>query len=262
MNSEKIAAIILAAGSSGRMNGIKKEFQKLPSGVTVLESAVNAFASVPCIDTIAVAISANTDARSVLPPEYFSPEKKNKIIFVNGGAVRRASVYNALCALARETSLHETAPQEAPDCCRYVLIHDGARPWVSVSLIENIIAAVKKYGAVIPLLPLTDTPKELETENGENVILSGSSSVFPAAESGERDAVFIRRHLKRANFGVAQTPQAFKFDEILRAHEKAAMANDEEFTDDAEIWGKYCGQVAVIPGDPANRKITFKEDLS
>jgi len=75
------------------------------------------------------------------------------------------------------------------------------------------------------------------------------------------NAVFIKTHLKRKNTGVAQTPQAFKFPEILDAHKKAANVETEEFTDDAEIWGRFCGQVAVIQGEPENKKITFPEDL-
>ncbi|MCL2805562.1 MAG: 2-C-methyl-D-erythritol 4-phosphate cytidylyltransferase [Treponema sp.] len=221
------AAVILAAGSSSRMGGIKKEFQLLKNNLTVLGSAVSAFFAAASVKIIVIVVpkDAEAAARSALAPELFSSDKK--IIFVIGGETRRASVYNALCALA-------------PFNPCYVLIHDGARPWVSVPLIENIIGAVKKHGAVIPLLPVTDTPKEIDG----------------GAEG------FIISHLKRANVGFAQTPQAFKYPEILQAHEKAANKTDEEFTDDAEIWGRFIGQVAVIPGEQDNKKITFPEDLN
>jgi len=234
-----IAAVVLAAGSSSRMRGIKKEYHRLPSGFTVLESSVKSFACIPSIKQIVIAVTKGEekDARRALNFELSDNAEsskenicKPKIIFVNGGDARRASVFNALCVL----------PEYNP---RYVLIHDGARPYASVSLIENIITAVKKHEAVIPIIPLTDTPKELEDWN------SGNNEIF-----------FIKRHLKRANVGTAQTPQAFKFPDILYAHEKAAAAG-EEFTDDAEIWGRFCGKVAAIEGDPANRKITYREDL-
>jgi len=220
------AAVICAAGASSRMGGIKKEFCKLentPYG-TVLGNTVRTFAAVSLIETIVIAIPENTEteARAALPPEYLTSIKP-KIIFVNGGSTRQASVFNALSLLS------EYNP-------RYVLIHDGARPWVSVSLIESIIEAVKKHGAVIPLIPLTDTPKECE-------------------------GIFIKRHLKRLNVGLAQTPQAFLFPEILHAHTQAAALKNEEFTDDAEVWGRFCGPVATISGEQENRKITFKEDL-
>ncbi len=224
-------------GSSGcylrrgrvRANGRnKKEYQKLNSNSTVLGSAVLAVASVPAIELIVIAVCADSRdaaqdaARDALAPGTLSVQKP-KILFVNGGESRRASVFNALALLS----------QYSP--C-YVLIHDGARPWVTASLIHNTLESVKKHGAVIPLLPLTDTPKEY-------------------------DSNFITRHLKRANTGTAQTPQGFKFPEILFAHQKAAEIKDEEFTDDAEIWGRFYGPVAVIPGDPENRKITFREDI-
>jgi len=236
MRDAGIAAIILAAGASSRMSVlnkgvIKKEYQKLSSGITVLESAVSAFSSVPSVSVIVIAVPVNGEntARGALSSGFLS-SLKQEIIFVNGGQTRRTSAFNALSALVS----HNVS---------YALIHDGARPWVSALLVENIIAAVKKYDAVIPLLPVTDTPKELRITGG-----------------GQAD--FIERHLKRAGVGTAQTPQAFRFPEILHAHEKAALVNDEEFTDDAEIWGRFCGRVAVIPGDPANKKITFPEDLS
>jgi 2-C-methyl-D-erythritol 4-phosphate cytidylyltransferase/2-C-methyl-D-erythritol 4-phosphate cytidylyltransferase/2-C-methyl-D-erythritol 2,4-cyclodiphosphate synthase len=225
-----VAAVILAAGSSSRFGGVKKEYQKLKnSSFTVLGSAVNAFYAIKSVEIIVIAVSENEEniARQALPPEFLATSSP-KILFVKGGNSRRASVCNALSLLEKYNP-------------EYVLIHDGARPWVSLSLIEKIIAEVKKHGAVIPVLPLTDTPKECD-----------------APISNER-TVFIKTHLNRANTGAAQTPQAFEFSRILRAHTQAQ--ENEDFTDDAEIWGKFCGQVAVIPGEKENRKITFPEDL-
>ena len=257
-DNERFAAVILAAGSSSRflqhssprMSSLKKEFHKLNNDddLTVLGSAVKAFASIPSVNIIVIAVPENEEeaGRSSLPPGLFELKDK-KIIFVNGGKTRSASVFNALSAII-------------PYNPCYVLIHDGARPWISAQLINSIITAVKKHGAVIPLLPITDTPKEItdnsgrSTGNNEQLTVSGGQSVF-----------FIKRHLKRKNIGAAQTPQAFRFPEILHAHEKAAMTADEEFTDDAEIWSRFCasgGEVAVIPGEKENRKITFPEDIN
>jgi 2-C-methyl-D-erythritol 4-phosphate cytidylyltransferase/2-C-methyl-D-erythritol 4-phosphate cytidylyltransferase/2-C-methyl-D-erythritol 2,4-cyclodiphosphate synthase len=241
------AAVICAAGASARMGGIKKEYQMLKSGLTVLAQAVCAFAAVPQIEVIVIAVCPGQQdaARASLAPETLSAQRPG-IFFVDGGKCRRASVFNALSFLS----------QYSPG---YVLIHDGARPWVTVNLINNTLENAKKHGAVVPLLPLTDTPKEY------------------GAGFSEMREVFITRHLKRANTGIAQTPQVFKFPEILYAHQKAAemaakasakatanaatLAEDEVFTDDAEVWGRFCGTVAVIPGDPENRKITFQRDI-
>jgi len=140
-------------------------------------------------------------------------------------------VHNALLFLASYKPSH-------------VLIHDGARPWIKPELIEKIIECATKYGAVIPALPLVETPKELKTSAGE--------------------VKLVERHLRRENLCVVQTPQGFAFPEILTAHEKAAEREEKEgfeYTDDAEVWGEFTGQVAVIPGDVENRKITYPEDL-
>lgn len=236
-----IAAVICAAGASTRMGeGLKKEYRPLNNangGLTVLGAAVSAFAAIPEIKSIVITVPADytigeAAARKALPPELFTRINCPAIHFISGGRSRQASVFNALTVLAHYS----------PD---FVLIHDGARPWVSASLITRIIAQVKLHHAVIPLLPLTETPKETD------VPLDGSNTVF------------ITQHLRRAVIGAAQTPQAFVFSEIFAAHKHAldrCGANDE-FTDDAEIWSAFIGPVAAISGEPQNRKITFPEDL-
>ena len=260
-----IAAVICAAGSSSRMGGVKKEYQKINNelsalqnritqGCTVITAAVSAFLSVSSIKLIVITVKKNTEtsAREALPPEYLTA-REPKILFVNGGETRRASVFNALSLLSDYNP-------------RYVLIHDGARPWVSPSLIEKTTETVKKYGAVIPLLPLVDTPKELEIRNEKREMNCERFAIGNKQGEDLEAAVFIKRHLRRASVGIAQTPQAFRFPEILYAHEKAAQAllnsPGEEFTDDAEIWGRFYGKVAVIPGEPENKKITYPEDLN
>jgi 2-C-methyl-D-erythritol 4-phosphate cytidylyltransferase/2-C-methyl-D-erythritol 4-phosphate cytidylyltransferase/2-C-methyl-D-erythritol 2,4-cyclodiphosphate synthase len=237
----RIAAIITAAGSSARMGGFKKEYRTLPgrfdpegNPLTVLGAATAAFASIGeiCPVVIAVPPGGEEAARNALPPlpEAAVPAMRlsgGRVWCVPGGPTRRASVHNALNALKA------AAPS-------YVLIHDGARPWVNEALIRRVIAAVLKHNAVVPLLPLTETPKEID------------------------DTGFVRRHLRRAQIGGAQTPQAFAYPAILLAHEQAAVREREEgvsYTDDAEVWGEFTGPVAVIAGSPQNKKITFPEDI-
>jgi 2-C-methyl-D-erythritol 4-phosphate cytidylyltransferase len=223
------------------MGGVKKEYRTIDTSdhsLTVLGSAVRAFASVSQVEVMVIAVPENgeTAAREALPAEYVTANKP-QVLFVTGGKTRRASVFNALSMLAERNP-------------RYVLIHDGARPWVQPQLIERVIRAVQEHNAVIPLLPLTDTPKECDAPLWETQPCSDTSPVR------------IQRHLKRSLVGIAQTPQAFAFPEILRAHEKAAETGREDFTDDAEVWGAFYGPVAVIPGSPDNRKITFSGDIA
>ena len=232
-----VAAVICAAGSSSRMGFGKKEYLPLPSPsgesrLTVLGAAVAAFASCSQVDTVVVTVPVNEEsaAKSCLPEELLAAKGGKSVLFVEGGPTRRSSVHKALSLLE---PYHPT----------HVLIHDGARPWIKRGLIERCIEAAIRYGAAIPALPLVETPKELE--------LNGNAQL-------------IRRHLRRTAVCTAQTPKGFAFPEILRAHESAAEKEEKEnfdYTDDAEVWGEFAGQVAMIPGDTENRKITFPEDL-
>jgi len=246
-----IAAILCAAGSSNRMGGVKKEYLPLREIIdpgikplTVLGAVLSAFASCARIGPIVITVPPGTEeeARTALPPELLlDAQGQSRVFFASGGPTRRASVFNALLMLEPYQPSH-------------VLIHDGARPWIKPELIESIMDAAIKFKAVIPALPLVETPKELHPKK----------DIEPPEE-----AAFIRRHLKRSELCAAQTPQGFKFPEILISHEKAAQREDAardagenlEYTDDAEVWGEFIGPVAVIPGDPENRKITFPEDI-
>lgn len=240
MKGRTIAVVITAAGASRRMGGIKKEYRPLGDGrvdadgrpLTVLGSAVLAFASSPDIEYIVITVPNNPEmgeirARTALPALPDTLTRKPKILFVPGAATRRASVHHALALLAA----YEVD---------YVLIHDGARPWVEPPLIKLIIEEVLIRKAVIPVIPLVETPKEIDADG------------------------VITRHLPRASIVSAQTPQAFAFSEILSAHELAAreeLETGREFTDDAEVWENFVGPVYTVPGDPGNKKITFPEDL-
>jgi len=249
-----IAAVICAAGASSRMHGskggVKKEYRPLPdnaAGLTVLGATVRAFAVLPEISLIVIAVPDNpvtgeAAARKAIPPALLNG-KGPPVHFVKGGKTRRGSVFNALSILP-EKFLGKLNARS------YVLIHDGARPWVNPYFIRRIIAEVKKHPAVVPLLPLAETPKET------TLSLDGGFGKSP---------VYVKNHLRRAFVGISQTPQAFAFPEILDLHKLAAeheKVTGVEFTDDAEIWGTFHGSVAAIPGDPKNRKVTFPGDLT
>ncbi|MCL1814079.1 MAG: 2-C-methyl-D-erythritol 4-phosphate cytidylyltransferase [Treponema sp.] len=235
--SVSIAAIITAAGSSSRI-GVKKEYRLVGDKVdmegkplTVLGKAALSFAACSRIETVVITVPRDHNlgeiaARDSLPARLLRSRARPRFLFVQGGPTRRSSVHHAL------SLLKNIRP-------RYVLIHDGARPWIEPALIDRVIDAMLKHKAAIPMLPLTDTPKEID-------------------EKG-----FITRHLRRVYVGNAQTPQGFAFPDILQAHEKAALKEKSGwvYTDDAEVWGEFTGDVFVVPGSPLNKKITFPEDL-
>ncbi|QTQ13434.1 2-C-methyl-D-erythritol 2,4-cyclodiphosphate synthase [Treponema parvum] len=221
--------VILAAGNSSRMGGIKKEFLPMKGG-TVLSQAARAFLEAYDFERIVISFPpGNYDGAKEAffsDPVINSLLKTTKLFFVEGGATRQASVLNSLEQLEKENA--------APDSI--VLIHDGARPFVSKKLILDTIAAAKKIGAAVPAIRPVDTQKEVGKDK------------------------LIKRHLVREDLAAVQTPQAFLFAPLLKAH-RNALKDGCVYTDDTEIWGKYAGDVITVEGDPLNKKITYPSDI-
>lgn len=231
----KIAVIITAAGSSTRMGGtIKKEYLPLGNG-TVLSACVKAFEDAsknqekPFILShiiITVPINGATEAAEAVSAFFeFDDDMKEKVEYVQGGYTRQKSILNALKHIKKKSAL--------PD---FVLIHDGARPFVSERIIQYVIQNTQEFEAAAPGISPTDTIKEINEEG------------------------FIVKHLERRLLTAIQTPQGFVFDKLFDAHKKAA-ADGHDYTDDSEIWGKYVGPVKLVAGDPKNIKITYPGDL-
>ena len=139
---------------------------------------------------------------------------------VSGGASRQESVYNGLEALANIQ----------PDA---VLIHDAARPFFTDALISEIVAALDLYVGAAPGIPVADTLKRV------------------------RDG-FVETTVDRSDLWRVQTPQGFRYPEILAAHKAAAGMN---LTDDAAIAEKAGFDVVMLEGVEGNMKITRAEDL-
>ena len=216
----KIAIIITAAGSSTRIGGgIKKEYFPFKNG-TVLsvcaETFLNACKDFEITDFIVTCPVGGVEACQAALCHVTVGQ------IVEGAETRQGSVYNGLCAVKGN-----------PDI---VLIHDGARPFVSLEVIMEALEAADEYGASVPGVTPTDTQKEIDKDG------------------------FIVRHLVRSSLVAVQTPQCFRFKELLEAHGRA-KADGREYTDDTEIWGAYCGRVFVTKGDVNNIKITYPADL-
>lgn len=235
MPISKIAIVITAAGSSTRMGGgIKKEYMSLGTG-TVLSNCVKAFIDASknqdhSFEISHLIITTPVDgsigaAEAVSAFFAFDSHVQEKVEYVQGGYTRQRSVYNAIEYLEN----HSIKPD-------YILIHDGARPFITEQVIIDVLLAAQKYEAGAPGIMPTDTIKVLD-ENG-----------------------FIVQHLQRKMLTAIQTPQGFKFDKLAFAHHKA-LSDGHEYTDDTEIWSKYCGTVKFVEGDPKNIKITYPGDL-
>ena len=224
-----VAVIITAAGSSTRMGGIKKEYLPLGKG-TVLSQCIKAFMDASNnkehpfnISIFIITVPADDDgkAKQAAKPAGCPVQ----IDYVPGGSTRQLSVFNALEYIQKSGA--------APD---YVLIHDGARPFVTTTLINEVLQATQKYQAATPGITPTDTIKALDSDG------------------------FIVTHLVRSTLTAVQTPQGFDFNMLYDAHKKAADDNTS-YTDDSEIWGKYCGPVKLVEGDIKNIKITYPGDI-
>jgi 2-C-methyl-D-erythritol 4-phosphate cytidylyltransferase len=222
------AAVIVAAGSSTRMGpGPKKEY-RLTRGQSVLALCLSAFSDHTLFRSIVVVVppGGEAEARAALGTEPIFA-LGGRLVFADGGKSRRESVLNGLLALERDPP-------------RIVLVHDAARPWVSERIVLRAIEKAGEFGASCPVVPTTDTLKEVD----------------PCG--------LIIRHLPRSSVMSVQTPQAFLYADLLKAHLKAeldAARGAPEPTDDAEVWALYTGSVFSFPGEVANRKITFPEDL-
>lgn len=143
-------------------------------------------------------------------------------LVVHGGPTRQASTRLALLALAGRR----------PDA---VMIHDAVRPFVDAGLIDRVIEGLESGGS-LPALPVSDTLKR-----------AGDGLVEGTVERGGLYA--------------AQTPQAFPFDAILAAHERAHEAGRQDFTDDAAI-AEWAGiPVRIVAGSPDNVKLTWARDI-
>ncbi|MGP8121501.1 MAG: bifunctional 2-C-methyl-D-erythritol 4-phosphate cytidylyltransferase/2-C-methyl-D-erythritol 2,4-cyclodiphosphate synthase [Xanthobacteraceae bacterium] len=220
-NPQKAAAIVVAAGRGLRAGaGGPKQYRML-AGETVIARAMAPF----CRHREIVAVQP---VRNPDDAEMFDQALRGLSYrpAVSGGATRQASVRAGLEALAASTP---------PDI---VLIHDAARPFVSAAVISRAIMAAGKSGAAIPVVPVTDTIKQ--------VTASGDVEATP-------DRAWLRS---------AQTPQSFRFDAILEAHRRAAREGRDDFTDDAAI-AEWAGlTVATFEGDAANMKLTTPEDFA
>lgn len=235
-NNFKVSVIICAAGSSSRMGGtIKKEYLPLKNG-TVLSESVKKFLNAINVDYLLVTVPKNgeEEAKNALFCDKeveqklsdSANNKKTELFFVQGGNTRTESVFNALNVLI--------ALPFPPD---FVLIHDGARPFVTEEIIKETLENTILFGAASPAITPTDTQKLID-KNG-----------------------FITEHLNRSLMASIQTPQGFKLKELYTSHLKA-KDDGHEYTDDTEIYGKYSGEVKIVSGSPLNKKITYQNDYS
>lgn len=216
-----VVAIVPAAGRGLRMGGsVPKQYLSIGGDPLIVQS-LRILQAAPVVSQIILAVpSADIEycQHEIVLRHRFT--KVTKV--VAGGAERQDSVRHALAQVPSDTDI--------------VLIHDAVRPFVTLRMIEEVVAASWKEGAAIIALPMRDTVKQVRTDG------------------------MIERTVDRTPLWLAQTPQAFRRDWIETAH-RNAHAEGVRATDDAFLveWLGY--SVAVVEGSGENIKVTRPEDL-
>ncbi|MFQ6018553.1 MAG: bifunctional 2-C-methyl-D-erythritol 4-phosphate cytidylyltransferase/2-C-methyl-D-erythritol 2,4-cyclodiphosphate synthase [Kiloniellaceae bacterium] len=209
-------ALVVAAGRGSRFGGkLPKQYAAL-GGRPLLRHSLESFVRHPRIDAVQAVI--DPDDRALYDQAAAGLDLREP---VPGGASRQDSVRRGL----------ESLEAMAPDT---VLIHDGARPFVSPAVIDRVLDGLETASGAIAALPLADSLKR-----GEGGRIAGT--------------------LARDGLWRAQTPQGFRFAEILAAHRAAAGA---ALTDDAAVAERAGLPVALVEGSAANIKVTTSEDLA
>ncbi len=216
----QVAGIIAAAGRGKRMGGSRNKQYLLLAGKPVLAHTLEQFSSYPFNQIILVVAPGeeNYCENEVLGPLGF----KEKVEVVPGGQERQDSVYNALNCVVPKTDI--------------VVIHDGARPFISLQILEESVSVALCYGAAVTAVPVKDTIKVAD------------------------DKAFVVDTPSRNLLWAAQTPQTFRYNIIWEAYQKA-FESGFKGTDDASLVEKLGLAVKINIGSYDNFKITTPEDL-
>ena len=218
----KTVAIVPGAGAGIRMGGEKaKQFLEF-DGKPLLALTMEKFQACPVIDSIILVAPVNElEFCKNEIIERYGLNKVEKI--VPGGERRQDSVRLGIEASGGEYEL--------------VLIHDGVRPFIETGLIEQVVDSAMENRAVITALPAKDTVKKVD-ENGF------------VLETYEREQVYL-----------VQTPQVFRYEDIMAVHQKALLEGWDDVTDDALLIERMGIPVKVILGSEDNIKVTTPYDM-
>ena len=217
------AVIITAAGSSTRFGNSEKKEYYLAQNKPILVHTLEVFLHTGLFSTLVITIPAGHKQKvtEILSP-YINPLL---VTLVAGGNSRQASVHAGLDALDQQAN----PPVN-------VLIHDGARPWVSSALVRQVLDVTDSYGACIPVLDTVNALVRVD-EQGQVVDYQDRNSIK-----------------------AVQTPQGFHFATILEAH-RQARAHGIQAVDDASLCCLVQQPVYTVPGELENVKITYRQDL-
>jgi len=211
----KVGVVIVAGGTSQRMGGMNKLFAPL-RGKPLLAWSVDTCQRHDLVQQIVLVLNERDLARGQKLKEQRS---WCKVTLCPGGLRRQDSVKEGLKRIK---------------ACDLVVIHDGARPFLTADLIEDGLKAARRTGAAVAAVPVKDTIKLADSKR------------------------LVKEMLPREELWAAQTPQIFSFDMITRAYENLTT----EVTDDAAAVERLGYRVQLYMGDYRNIKVTTPEDLA
>ncbi|MBC6680638.1 2-C-methyl-D-erythritol 4-phosphate cytidylyltransferase [Zhenpiania hominis] len=222
MNNKKKTAVIIAAAGTGKRMGssIPKQYLKI-GGEPILLKSVRAFCDNKEIDWIVVVTNGDYIQACLEMKDRYGLDKIQAVI--EGGEERQDSVYRAIVEIDR------LCPE-----IEYVLVHDGARPFVRQETINAVLEAAEEKGAAVACVPVKDSIRQ--EKDGESA------------------------NLPRQRLYAVQTPQGFQ-KEILRKAYEQAFADGYYGTDDATLAERIGQSVALVRGTYDNIKITTREDM-
>lgn len=215
--SEAISAVILAAGRGTRLQAFTPKAYIQLHGRALLAYSLEQFAR--CSEIAELIVVIHPHDQEIFTKMITLPARRTRVVY--GGAQRQDSSLAGVRAAVG----------------RFVLVHDAARPCVSVELIERVIETIQAYDSAVPVIPIYDSLKRVEAD----VIIE---------EAGREGLVRV------------QTPQGFQRDLLLRALERSCSEN-RYFSDESGAVLAMLGIAPkVIAGDERNIKITTKTDLA
>ena len=216
-----VSVIFPAAGAGRRMGGERNKIFLEVGGESILLRTLKIFSKSERVKNLIVVVSENDFAEV---ERLLTAEKSLKSWqIVIGGSERQYSIAIGLKLLPEETEI--------------VLVHDAARPLVSLEVIEKVIDAAEKFGGAIAAVPAKNTIKFIDAEN------------------------FVKSTPPRSELVEVQTPQGFRKDILLRAYQKAEQENFLG-TDDASLVERLGEKIFIVQSDYKNIKITTPEDLN
>ena len=219
-----VDVIVVAGGTSQRMGGVDKVWAEI-GGRPLIAWTLAAIAATPEVDRIVLVVGA--DRAEGAGGAAWLPA--NVVAVTPGGARRQESVAAGLAAL-------DGLSTAGGDDDRVVLVHDGARPFVTPALVSAVAAAAARHGAAIPVVPVAETLKRIVDGRVEATV--------------DRDGV-----------ATAQTPQGARRGILRTAFRRHPPAAAETWTDEAALLEACRIPVHAIPGETTNFKVTLPADL-